>query len=430
MSKHLIVISEDAMVYEDTLTLRELPNFGAVWKKAARVKRVRSIYPSVTYPCHTSMMTGCYPDRHGIVNNELTNLTELSSPWHWFYDQVRVPSIFDAAKAKGLTTAAVFWPVTGNCRSIDYLINEYWPQSPKETMRECFLNSGTSREVVEKCIDPHLWMQVNRTHPWCDEFITACACSIIREFKPNLLMIHPANIDGYRHETGLFGPKVTHGLHEIDNWLGWIIKATKDAGIYEDTDFFIVSDHGQININRVICPNVELARRGLIDVDSQGRVRDYIAMIKSTGASAQVYLKQPDSKECLEKTQAVLENMCAAGIYGVSRVYTAEEAKTEEHLGGGFSFVLETDGYTSFGGDWKGPVCRPHDVGDYRFGRATHGHQPDKGPQPTLIAFGPSIREGAVVERRPIVDEPATFASVLGLDMGDIDGHPIEELLK
>lgn len=430
MAKHVIVISEDAMVYEDTLTLRELPVFSSIWPRTARVRRMRSIYPSVTYPCHTSMMTGCYPDRHGIVNNELTNLQERSSPWHWFYDQVKAPSIFDAAKAAGLTTAAVFWPVTGNCRSIDYLVNEYWPQSPEESMRDCFLNSGSTPEVVEKCVDPHLWMQVNRTHPWCDEFITACACSIIREYKPNLLMIHPANIDAYRHQTGLFTPKVTHGLHEIDNWLGWLIRATQDAGIYEDTDFFIVSDHGQININRVICPNVELARRGLIQVDDSGRVTDYVAMVKSAGASAQVYLKEPENQQALARTGMALKEMCQAGIYGISRVYTAQEAAQEEHLAGEFSFVLETDGFTSFGNDWTGALCRPHDVTDYRFGRATHGHQPDKGPQPTLIAFGPSIRPGVVLERRSIVDEPVTFARVLGINMGDVDGKAMEELLK
>lgn len=430
MSKHVIVISEDALVYEDTLTLRELPVFGSVWKDAARVRHMRSIYPSLTYPCHTSMMTGCYPDRHGIVNNELTNLKEKSSPWHWFYDDVKVPSIFDAAKAAGLTTAAVFWPVTGNCKSIDYLIDEYWPQSEDESMRDCFLHSGSTPEVVEKCIDPNLWMQVNRTHPNCDEFITACACSMIREFKPNLLMIHPANIDGYRHQTGLFSPKVTHGVHEIDNWLGWLIKATKDAGIYEETDFFIISDHGQINISRVMCPNVELARRGLIDVDAEGNVRDYTAMVKSTGASAQVYLKDPTDKAALARTAEALDDMCKAGTYGISRVYTAAEAEAEEHLAGDFSFVIETDGYTSFGNDWMAPMCRAHDTTDYRFGRATHGHQPDKGPQPTLIAFGPSIKPGVVLDSRRIVDEPVTVAKALGLDMGDVDGHAIDEILR
>lgn len=430
MSRHVIVISEDALFFEDTEVLKELPVFGSIWDQAAKVEHVRSIYPTLTYPCHTTMMTGCYPDRHGIVNNELSNVTELASDWNWFYDKVKVPSIFDAAKANGLSTAAVFWPVTGNCRSIDYLVNEYWPQSENETMQECLAYSGTSKEVMEKCVEPNLWMFRSRIHPYCDEFLTATACSIIREYKPNLLMIHPANIDGYRHQTGLFSPMVTHGLHEIDNWLGWIIKATKDAGIYEDTDFFIVSDHGQINIKRVVCPNVILARNGLITVGEDGKVADYTAMIKSTGASAQVFLKDPSDEAAYEKTWRVLKEMCEEGIYGISRVYTAKEAAEEERLAGDFSFVLETDGYTSFAGDWSGSVVRGFDTTDYKFGRATHGHHPDLGPSPTMIAFGPSIREGAVVRQCNLTDEAPTFAAALGIRLDEADGNVIDKILK
>ena len=122
--------------------------------------------------------------------------------------------------------------------------------------------------------------------------------------------------------------------------------------------------------------------------------------------------------------------MCRAGIYGISRVYTKEEVEREERLSGGFSFVIETDGFTSFTNNWVEPYVRTLDTSDYRFGRATHGHQPDKGPQPTLIAFGPDIRPGAVVERASIVDEPVTVARVLGLDLGDTDGKVIEGILK
>lgn len=65
MSKHVIVISNDAMVYEDLQTLQNLPVFASVWERMAQVKRVRSVYPSLTYPCHTTMMTGRYPEpRH------------------------------------------------------------------------------------------------------------------------------------------------------------------------------------------------------------------------------------------------------------------------------------------------------------------------------------------------------------------------------
>ena len=429
MSRHLIVISEDALVYEDLETLKTLPNFSSIWDKTARINRVRSVYPTLTYPCHTSMRTGVYPDRHGIVNNEKSTLCEKSSPWVLMNGAVKVPDLFDAARKKGLTTAAVFWPVTGNHPSVDYLVNEYWPQSPEETTRDCFLHSGSSPEVMEKVVDKNLHMLINRVHPYCDAFIHACACSIIREFKPNLLMIHPANVDAYRHSTGLFSPLVTHGLHEIDLWLGDILKALRDAGILEETDLVVTSDHGQLNICRTISPNVVFADHGLIKVGANGEITDFTAFCKSTALSAQVFLKDPGDRAAYDKTYGLLTYMCGEGIYGISRVYTAEEARREERLAGDFSFVIESDGYSSFTNDWVRPIVRSKDITDYRFGHATHGHHPDKGPQPTMLAMGPGFRPGAVVERRPLVDQAATFARVLGLDLGDIDGKAVEELL-
>jgi predicted AlkP superfamily pyrophosphatase or phosphodiesterase len=429
MKRHVIVISEDALVYEDLETLEIMPNFSKIWADSARVDRVRSVYPTLTYPAHTTMRTGVYPDRHGIINNEQTILCEASSPWELMNSAVKVPDLFTAAKAAGLSTAAVFWPVTGRHPDIDFLIDEYWPQSPDETTRDCFIASGSSPLVMEKAVDPNLHLLINREHPYCDAFIHACACAIIREFRPNLLMIHPANIDAYRHSTGLFSPLVTHGLHEIDLWLGDIIKAARDAGTYEDTDFFIVSDHGQLNICRTISPNVILKEHGFISTDNSGHITDYTAFCKSTALSAQVYLKNPDDRGAYSRVYELLHHMCEEGIYGISRVYTAEEAQKEERLTGNFSFVIETDGFTAFTNSWMRPLVRSLDITDYRFGRATHGHHPDRGPQPTLIAFGPHIRPRVVVSNCRLTDEAPTFARALGISLGDIDGRPLDEIL-
>ena len=68
----VIVFSCDAMVYEDIKYLLETsPRFAELFKKGSMVKRTRTIYPSVTYPCHTSMSTGCYPNKHGVTNNNV-----------------------------------------------------------------------------------------------------------------------------------------------------------------------------------------------------------------------------------------------------------------------------------------------------------------------------------------------------------------------
>ena len=427
--RHVIVVSVDAMVYEDLETLSKLYALGPIWDRTARVSRVRSVYPTITYPCHATMMTGVYPETHGIVNNERPEVCVRSSLWQHMRASVRAKTLFDHAKARGLTTAAVFWPLTGNDKNIDYLIDEYWPQHG-ESAEQCFQDSGSSAEVMEKIVRPNLKLLGNRhrQHPWCDAFLMQCACDILVQFKPNLLMVHPANVDAYRHQTGLFTQKVESGLHETNLWLSQLMNAAEDAGILDKTDFFIVSDHGQMNIRRCVALNVLLAEHGLIDVDEHGAIRDYTAFAKSGGLSALVYLKHPESAQDAARTRAVLDALAASETAGVGQIFTEAEARREHHLGGDFSFVVEGDGYTSFANDWTRPLVRPLDNRNYRFGRASHGYLPEKGPQPTLIAFGPHMKPGAVLPNARLVDEAPTFAHALGFEMPGVDGRCLTEL--
>jgi hypothetical protein len=97
--------------------------------------------------------------------------------------------------------------------------------------------------------------------------------------------------------------------------------------------------------------------------------------------SAVVYLKDPGNRKLYQKTHTLLRNLCEEGIYGIGQVYTESEAREKERFGGDFSFVLETDGYTSFGDDWKRPLVKNLDFSDYRYGKATHGYLPGKGPR-------------------------------------------------
>ena len=167
----VVVLSVDAMVFEDIKYLRTKPNFGMLYEGGSSVDRCRTIYPSVTYPCHVSMSSGTYPNKHGVTNNMAFCPGQLKDiPWNWFADVIKTPDIFSAAKAAGLTTAAVFWPVTGNHKDIDYLIDEYWPQSSTDTQHDCFIRSGSTEEVWEKCIKPFVDGVKIRKHPVTDWF--------------------------------------------------------------------------------------------------------------------------------------------------------------------------------------------------------------------------------------------------------------------
>lgn len=132
------------------------------------------------------------------------------------------------------------------------------------------------------------------------------------------------------------------------------MRALEDSGHLHDTDVIIVSDHGQMDLSRVIKPNVFFADAGLIQVDENGNLRDWTAFCCSNAMSAMVYLKDPANVQDYAKTYAVLQKMAAEGIYGFTTVYTKDETKAMG-LDGDFSFVLETDGYGSY---WIPPAAR------------------------------------------------------------------------
>lgn len=430
MKNKLIIISVDALVYEDLAVLAKKPTFKKILDDGSRVNTLRTIYPSVTYPVHESIITGMYPDKHGIINNEEFHVGKLKNDWNWFHEGINVPDLFDFAKAAGKTTAAVFWPVTGNHQSIDYLIDEYWPQSIDDDPKNVFLRSGSSEEIYEKIIKKYVNGITIPKHPEVDRFIINCACDVIREYKPDVLAIHPANIDAYRHASGVFSDMVTEGLNEVEIWVNRIIEATKNSGTFENTNFVILSDHGQLNITRVINPNVLLKEAGFIQTDEKGNIVDWQAYCHSAALSTQVYLKEPYNKEIQDSVYNLLCKFRDEQVYGISEVFTAEEIEEKEHLKGGFSFVLETDGYTSFGNDWNRPLVSSFDSTDYKFGHATHGHLPDKGPQPVFLAYGPDVKKGVVLERKNIIDVGPTMAEMLGFSLSHADGIPIKEILK
>jgi len=429
MRQRVFVFSADALVYEDLAYLKTLPNFKKYLAGGVEIKSVKSVYPTVTYPAHVSIATGTWPARHGVATgNQVFTPGDLSPPWNWFHEAVKARDIFDAAKGAGYSTAAVFWPATGRHPSIDYLIAEYWTQGNGDTMKAAFTRAGSSPEMLE-IIGRYFGKMVERQHPSLDYFVMSCTNDIIRKYKPEFFMIHPANIDGARHKYGLFNEKVNEAIEDTDRWIGEIMAALEDSGVREETNFFLLSDHGQMDITRIININVLLADYGFIRFDEKGNLTGWDAYCLSCAMSAVVFLKDPDDPALYQKVYTLLRYLRDEGVYGISRVYTEPEARELEHFGGSFSFVLETDGYTSFGDNWQRPIVKNFDFSDYRYGRATHGYHPDKGPQPVLVAKGPALRKNVVLEKARLIDEAPTLAKLMGAELPGTDGVCIDEIL-
>ena len=262
-----------------------------------------------------------------------------------------------------------------------------------------------------------------------DEFIVGCTCSLIRNHQPDVTMIHVCDIDSLRHRNGVFSSQVKEGLERMDRRLGEIKTAMEDAGVYEHTDFVILSDHGQMDFERQVRMNVLLARGGFIDIAPDGSVYDWEAWSKSSGMSTTIYLKDSGDVVLRDRVYAYLKGLAAEGRWGIEAIYTAEELRQQFGTYGPFSFILEGDGKTAFEDAWNGTAERfvEDEVNpDYR---SKHGYDPRRGPKPIFMGRGPGFKEGAIIAEAQLYDIAPTLASILGQEMPQAEGRSLKELL-
>ncbi|MBQ7387049.1 MAG: alkaline phosphatase family protein [Clostridia bacterium] len=437
MKKHLVVISVDAFVFEDLAYARTLPNFARLLDGASMIERVKTIYPSLTHPVHATLITGAPAGVTGIINNGIFKpAAPDTDTWQWYniLSEIKCDTILHAAKRAGLTTASSTWPMTAYASdAVDYLVPSalnYYFKGREDDPLGVYKALGASDEMIEIIAEAVKRFGSEDKHPEYDELQVYCATEIIKKYKPNLLLIHPSDVDSKRHRSGVFSERVKEAIARTDVWLGKILDAIDEAGITANTDVVLLSDHGQINITRVISPNVWLVDKGYIKLNDDGTVKEWDAYVKSAGASAQVYLSRPSDAALHDEVYKLLSDMASEGIYGFERVYTKCEVEEKYGLSGDFSFVLETDGFTSFGERLVRPAVSGFDLDDYRFGRATHGHEPTKGPQPPFIVKGPSFKSGVVIPTGNILNHAPTIAAALGVELRDAVGTPVTELLK
>lgn len=440
MKKKILVLSFDAMVGEDIEYLRSKPDshFNRVMGRCASVDKMRSVYPSITYPAHFSIASGCTPGKSGFYQNgHLLVGSSGKTGWILESSQFATEDFFAAAKRAGMTTASVYWPSMANNPNIDYLINEYFFPDPNENVAEGFARQGASRGALEAVAGamPHYPKRYHvpgfpTREDTYDDFIIACLCQLIRTRQPDFAVAHHCYIDTMRHKYGVFNDKVRYAVDVVDECIGKVADALQEAGVYEDTDFIIISDHGQRDFTRWIRLNRLLQQGGFQTLTPEGKLDTWQAYAQANGMSACIYLKDPQDPELYQKVADHLTELASQGVWGFTEVMTHQTVQERYGLKGDFTFMLESDGYTSFAEALTGPTVLNVEREDYRLGAATHGYDPAKGPQPIFCARGPSFRPGARLEQGRIIDIAPTVAAIMGQTMPDAEGRVLSELLK
>ncbi|RSU07610.1 alkaline phosphatase family protein [Vagococcus elongatus] len=429
MRKKLVVISIDALGAADLAgDVSHLPNIKSLIASGTHVEEVTGIYPTVTYPSHTTIVTGCYPKTHGIVNNVKRQSNKLSPDWYWYAKDIRVPTLFDAAHEEGLKTAAFLWPVTARS-TIDYNIAEIFPN-----------RIWTNQVLISlHASSPLFLFQMNRKYghlrkgikqPELDDFITACAVDTLKNKRPDVTLIHLVDMDSQRHGYGVNSHEAEAALLRQDRRVGEIIQAVAEAGDKEETVFAILGDHYQIDVDKMIRLNVLFAEKGWQVPTKIGTTKpNWEVWANSCDGSTYIYIKKESAvspsevRELIEKAE------------GIEVVYTTDQAKSRG-ADPKCTFMVEAKRGYYFVDEAKGASVAEVQEKEmwlpWRY-RAVHGFSPEKeNYATTLVLSGPGIRKNHKKSKGRLIDEAPTFAKILGLNTfpQKIDGKVLEDVFE
>ena len=424
--RRLLVISVDAMSVVDVPFARTLPHFARIlegsWGSA------EAIYPSVTYPNHTSQTTGRTADGHGIYANEKVTPGERIPDWFWDARDIACPTLFDLAKEQGLSTAAVGWPATGWSPSLDIAVPEIWDRAGLEPTLAVLREASTlrGREYVDRHAHEIGW---DRKHRF-GRFNTAVAADILRTDAPDVLFLHLVDVDSARHATGRFTAEVKEAFERVDGWLGELLAALEDAGTAAETDIAIVSDHGHVEVGRVLRANALLARQGFVRLDADGEVSSWDAWVHGCGLTGQLHLHPEADETTREKVLALVEDWVADPEVPVQAFHPLTDMHEDYGWSGPFLGILEGVSGTAFQNLWDGRWLIDRFDPEYEFLLSQHGHLPEQDIQAVFAMTGPSIEPGRRITRCTVTDEAVTFAHLLGLEIPDADGRVVEEILR
>jgi len=414
----LIMISIDGLrpdyvTAADTHGLK-IPNLRRFLNEGAFADGVTGVIPTVTYPSHTTLITGVWPTEHGILaNTTFDPLGKNQSGWYWYAEDIKVPTLWDAARQTGTTTASIQWPVSVGAR-VTWNIPEVWRANTDEDAK---LLRALATDGLLPELEAELGPYPRGQDVEDDERRGAFTARVIEKKRPQLLTLHLVALDHVEHETGPFSRESFAVLERQDAVVGKL----RDAAEYiapGSAYVAIVSDHGFVNIHSRFNPFVAFRDAGLITLNGR-TVSAWKAMPWTAGGSAAIVLKDPGDAATVAEVRALLDKLAADPANGIDRVLGADKL----HARGGFpnaSFLIGCKPGWFVGSGYDGAVVTKTN----RFG--THGHLPDLPELRAAFFFvGPGVPAGRSLGLIDMRDIAPTVAKRLGLALPSAEGKSL-----
>lgn len=254
-----------------------------------------------------------------------------------------MPTIFEAAKAAGLSVAAVQWPVTANEQHVDWLVPEIASPQVFDGLEDQYRRT-TNVASLERYILPNLDRVVTtgakRNY---FGFVNHVSEQILRHERPDVMFVHLVEVDAARHAGGAYGPHVEEALRAVDATLGGYLRALADTGELAATNIVLVSDHGHLDTEQHTNLNAIFAERGLLRLDDEGGLLDYDVFCLGAGFSAQLFLGENLAPRRRAEVEELLAEIEATPEYRIEKIWTSEQTLHDYGLDGPFDYVVESE---------------------------------------------------------------------------------------
>jgi len=222
----LILISLDGFRW-DYLQKLQPTNLIRLAKEGVHAKRLIPVFPSLTFPNHYTLVTGLYPEHHGIVGNNFYDPTFKahynafnagSSESRWWGGE----PIWVTAIKQGRTANCMFWP--GSQVEIGGVRPTEWRPFSKDT-------------TFTECVDTVLG--------WLEQPV---------EKRPSFVTLYFHEPDSAGHHDGVNSPQLAEAVKQVDNAVGRLMDGIQRLKLDDTVNLVIVSDHGmaELSPDRVI----------------------------------------------------------------------------------------------------------------------------------------------------------------------------------
>ena len=281
-----------------------LPTLDSLRRSGELAAGVIGSFPSVTYPSHTTMITGVPPARHGVYANGIfsdPSERRAFNPSYWERSEIRVPTIFDAAARAGLSVAAVFWPVTAHDPSIRYNIPDAWDPRPGAPSQLAALRYLGTPWLLDSIGAPAAGAPN-------DSMRAAWTAAIIRRWNPDFIALHLIDLDHFKHEYGIWSDSARTALRARDRDISVVLAAVAATEAGRQTTVIVTSDHGFLDYSQRLRPGVLLSRAGLVTVDTAATppVRTWQAGVQVNGGSVMILPRDSTDPTLAARTRAAI----------------------------------------------------------------------------------------------------------------------------